>query len=151
MSNRPDEALLDSRAARTFGVEPGDTIGVRLPGRRVRLRVVGVVAATDTVTDPGGVVRLTPAFYRAHRSAPDFYFVVDVRLKRAAADLPSFRQNVDGLALGALVDYQPDRSGEAHGSIRNLAQALWLGIALGALLTLLLLIQSLARLAASAA
>src|SRR5262249_6834738 len=35
MSNRPDEALLDSRAARTFGVGPGDTIGVRLPGRRV--------------------------------------------------------------------------------------------------------------------
>src|SRR5262249_19306719 len=74
-SNRPDEALLDSRAARTFGVGPGDTIGVHLPGRRVPLRVVGVVAATDPVIDPGGVVRLTPAFYRDQPRAPYFDFV----------------------------------------------------------------------------
>src|SRR5215471_6459468 len=56
--NRVHEAVLDSRAARTFGAKPGDTIRLNLSGQPVRLKVVGVVASTDPVGNPAGAVRL---------------------------------------------------------------------------------------------
>jgi FtsX-like permease family len=159
-SSKADEALVDSRAARTFGVRPGDTIVVPtyrleplLPGREfgppVRVRVVGVVAATDPVDYPGGVVRLTPAFLRDRASRCGCEGFVDVRLKRGAEDLPAFRREVERLG-GGVIDDQRDKSREIQGSIHELAQALWFAVAVGALLSVLLLAHALARLAASA-
>jgi putative ABC transport system permease protein len=150
-SSNADEALLDSRAARTFGVRPGDTISVPTYRLRptVRVRVVGIVAATDPVDYPGGVVRLTPAVARDQPSNCGCYGFVDVRLKRGAEDIPALRRGVARLG-GGVVDDQRDKSREIQGSIHDLAQALWFAVALGALLSVLLLAHALARLAASA-
>ncbi len=148
--NRVEEAVLDSRAARTFGVGVGDTVRVRVSDHPVRLRVVGIAAATDPVNHPGGVVHLTPAFYRAFPGS-DFDFILDARLKRGAADLPAFRRGIERNGTGGATVDQRDVSRQIQGSIHNLAQALWLGAALGAFLSLLLLAQSLARLAGSTA
>ena len=148
--NRLVEAVLDSRAARTFGVGVGDTVGFRVSGHPVRVRVVGVAAATDPVNHPGGVVHLTPAFYRAFPGS-GFDFILDARLERRSADLPAFRRGIARVGtVGPVVDQRVVSRG-IQGSIDNLAQALWVGTALGAFLSLLLLAQSLARLAGSAA
>jgi putative ABC transport system permease protein len=148
-SRRTSEALLDSRAARTFGVKPGDTIRLNLSDGPVRLKVVGVAASTDPVANPDGVVRLTPAFYRSHGDADSYDYVLDVRLKHGAADFQAFRSAVNSLGAG-LVDDQSQRSSEIQVSIHGLAQAVWLGVGAGALLMFLLVTQSLARLSVAA-
>src|SRR5215472_1353287 len=112
---RASEALLDSRAARTFGVKPGETIHLDIGGP-ITLKVVGVVAATDPVTNPAGVVRLTPAFYKARPYAPSYGYVLDVRLRRGAAGFPAFRNAVDHPHVGG-VDDASQRSSEVQGSI----------------------------------
>jgi len=148
--NRLVEAVLDSRAARTFGVGVGDTVGLRVSDQAVRVRVVGVVAATDPVNHPAGVVHLTPAFYRAFPGS-GFDFILDARLGRGSADLAAFRRGIARVrTVGPVVDRR-DVSRGIQGSIHNLAQALWVGTALGAFLSLLVLAQSFARLAGSAA
>jgi ABC-type lipoprotein release transport system permease subunit len=146
------EAVLDSRAARTFGVEPGDTIRLNLFGRRVPLKVVAVVASTDPVGYPAGVVRLTRAFYLHHRSAFYADFQLDVRLKRGVAGFPAFRRAVDRNAgSGGWIEFdQSQRSSAIQGSIDELVQALWLGLGAVALLAFVLLAQSLSRLSIAA-
>src|SRR5262249_19141208 len=99
--NRAKEAVLDSRAAQTFGVGPGDTVAFTFGNDRPTLRVVGVVASTDPIDHPAGVVRLTRAFYLAHEGAAD-EFSLNVRLKRGAADLPAFRRKVERMPRGAV-------------------------------------------------
>lgn len=147
--HRASEALLDSRAARTFGVTSGDTIRVRIWGRRFRLKVVGVVASTDPVSNPGGVIRLTPAFYRAHPNRPFVDGFLDVRLTRGAAGFPAFRRLVQ--RQGGNIEYdQIEQSSEIQDSIHELAQALWLGVGAGAVLVFLLVAQSLSRLSVAA-
>jgi hypothetical protein len=144
------EALLDSRAARTFGVAPGGTVAFNFAGDLVHLRVVGVVASTDPIDHPSGVVYLTRAFYRKYRSQA-FDYNLDVRLRHGASDLPAFQRRVERiLGPGAFPDDQRFHSREIQSSIHPLVQALRLGVALGALLSFLLLAQSLARLSASA-
>ena len=151
VSSHANEALLDSRAARTFGVRPGGMIGVHPDfGPTVPLRVVGVVAATDPVDHPGGVVRLTPAFLKVH----DYHYCpchrfVDVRLKSGATDLAALRRGVQRVG-GGTIDDQRDKSREIQGSIHDLVEALWFSVALGALLGVLLIAHVFARLAASA-
>jgi len=145
---RPSEVVLDSRAARTFGVQAGGWIRLSV-GDPVRLKVVGVVASTDPVAWPEGVVRLTPAFYQAHRP-PALDYVLDVRLRRGAAGFPAFRRAVVKWTGEAFVNDQSQRSSEIQGSIHELAQALWLGVWAGALLAFLLVAQSLSRLSAAA-
>jgi putative ABC transport system permease protein len=151
---RVDEAVLDSRAARTLGAKPDDTIRLRLfrRPRPVPLKVVAVVASTDPVGNPAGVVRLTPAFYRAHLFAPYLDFHLDVRLRGGAASFPAFRRAVDqyGGSDGWIEYDQSQRSSENQGSIHDLAQALWLGMGAGALLAFVLLAQSLSRLSVAA-
>jgi len=150
--NRVDEALLDSRAARTLDAKPGDTIRLSLFGRPVPLKVVAVVASTDPVGNPAGVVRLTPAFYRTYPFGPYADFHLDVRLKHGAASFPAFRRAVDSHhgSHGWIQYDQLQRSSENQSSIHELARALWLGIGAGTLLTFLLLAQSLSRLSAAA-
>jgi putative ABC transport system permease protein len=151
--NRVHEAVFDSRAARTFGVAPGNTVDFNFRGthRAVPLRVVGVVASTEPVDFPVGVVYLTRAFYRAHMAAA-FEYYVHVRLARGAADLPAFRRGVRQILPGDafLPDDQRYHTGEIQSSIHPLVQALSLGVAVGALLSFFVLAQSLTRLSASA-
>jgi len=148
-SRRASEALLDSRAARTFGVTSGGTIRLRIWGRRFRLKVVGVVASTDPVSNPGGVIRLTPAFYRAHPNRPFIDGFLDIRLKRGAAGFPAFRRQV--MRRGGSIEYdQTEQSNEIQDSIHELAQTLWLGVGAAAVLVFLLLAQSLSRVSVTA-
>jgi hypothetical protein len=146
-SDRVSEALLDSRAARTFGAEPGDTINLGPFGLLgVRVKVVGVVASTDPIANPAGVVRLTPAFYRKYPYQYSSQLHLDVRLRGGAAAFPAFRRAVNRLGGGGIEYDQSEQSGEIQGSIHGLVQALWLGVGAGALLAFLLLAQSLSRL-----
>ena len=142
--NRPLEALLDSRAARTFGAGPGDTINLKPFGLKVKVKVVGVVASTDPIANPAGVVRLTPAFYQTHQNQQEFH--LDVRLRGGAAAFPAFRSEVGRLGVGGIEYDESEQSGEIQDSIHGLVQALWLGVGAGALLAFLLLAQSLSRL-----
>lgn len=145
-SSRVDEAVLDSRAARTFGVGVGDTVAFTFSGARVRLRVVGVVASTDPIDHPAGVVNLTPAFYRAHLGSA-FEYVLDVRLRHGAVDLPAFQSGAERiLGRPSFPADQRFHTRAIQNSIHPLVQALWFSAGLGALLSLLLLTQSLARL-----
>jgi ABC-type lipoprotein release transport system permease subunit len=148
-ATRPNEALLDSRAAETLGVEPGDQIQMWADGD-VRLKVVGVRAATDTAAFPGGVVRLTPAFSRLHQAAqynsPGW---MSIRLRHGAADIPAFRDGVAAVS-GALFRLQRDENAKVQHSIHLQVQALWLAVAVGTLLAFVLLAQALARVAAFA-
>src|SRR5215208_4323017 len=164
------EALVDSRAAETFGVDTGDVIPVRVfhswetvdldlrgdpqrirVGTLVELRVVGINAATDTVNYPGGVVRLTPAFFRAHqteqRNSAGWLLV---RLRRGAADVPAFRSRIDDLTGGAFY-VQRDEARKIQRPIHLQVRALWLAILLGAVLAFVLVAQALARMADEAA
>ena len=149
--HRASEALLDSRAARTFGVTSGDTIRLRIWRRRFRLKVVGVVASTDPVSNPGGVIRLTPAFYLAHPNRPYVDGFLDVRLKGGAAGFPAFRRLVMRQEGGTIEYDQAEQSSEIQDSIHELAQALWLGVGAGAVLVFLLLAQSLSRMSVAVA
>ena len=67
---------------------PGPMPEPRAERRLVRLRVVGIKAATDTADHPGGVVRLTPALYRSLGFGWYGDTWMSVRLKRGPADLP---------------------------------------------------------------
>src|SRR5262245_45926938 len=90
----PNEAVLDSRAAHTFAARPGDTIRFSVADQPAQVRVVGVVAATDPINHPAGVVFLTPPFYRQH---PSFYeLTLNVRLTHRAADLQAFQRRAQG-------------------------------------------------------
>jgi ABC-type lipoprotein release transport system permease subunit len=167
-SSRPGEALVDSRAAETLGVEPGDEIGLRVyergevanlqgdpetvrGGQLVRLRVVGVKAATDTVDYPGGVVRLTPAFYRAHASNQYTGTRLSIRLRHGAADMPAFRAGGVRITGDPNFRPQPRTTDKIQRSIHLQVHALRLAAAFGAVLAFVLLVQALVRLAAFAA
>src|SRR5204862_6026845 len=163
-SGRADEALVDSRAAATLGKRPGDRIALRVfpkgasvdfgrdpttirVGRLVRLRVVGVKAATDTINFPAGVIRLTPAFYRLHTSDQYTAGRLLVRLEHGIADLAAFHRALRRAGETGLPPYTVQR-GELEKMQRSIhlqAQALWLAAALAALLCLLLLTQALVR------
>jgi FtsX-like permease family len=156
-----DEALVDSRAAATLGVRPGDTIRLRVfppdvvpnvtadpetmrTRQLVALRVVGVKAATDTVNYPGGVVRLTPAFLAAHPGSVTRYSgtVMAIRLKHGAADLPAFLSSPAARKYVAWHRVQRDEAAKVQRSIHLQAQALRLTAALVALLAVALLWQA---------
>jgi parvulin-like peptidyl-prolyl cis-trans isomerase-like protein/FtsX-like permease family protein len=120
-----------------------------LVGRRIKVRVVGVRAATDAF--PIGRVDLTPAFDRAYVfDSKYFAYLISVRLSRGAADIPAFRAIVDRIAGVEEVDREQDTAAKIQRSIHHQAQALRLAAALGALLALILLFQALVRTAAYA-
>ena len=167
-ATRPHEALVDSRAAETLGVEPGGEFLLRVyergeiadlqadpksvqGGQLVRLRVVGVKAATDTVDYPGGVVRLTPAFYSANASRQYTGTGLSIRLRRGAADMPGFR--TEGAKITGDPNFRPQSrsTGKIQRSIHLQVQALQLAAVFGALLAFVLLVQTLMRLAGVAA
>jgi hypothetical protein len=114
-------------------------------GPLLRLRVVGIKAATDPY--PIGTVTLTRAFDRAYRldiNYSDFYF--PVKLRQGAA-------GISALARATGTDGRPesDDAAKIQRSLDHEAEALWLAAGFGALLALLLLAPALLRLAATAA
>src|SRR5262249_45960965 len=114
-------------------------------GRLIRLRVVGVKAATDPY--PIGTVTLTPAFDRVYRFDIRYSdFFLPVKLKHGAADIPALAR-----ATGRTVQPEADNASKIQRSIDHQAEALWLAAAFGALLGLVLLAPALLRLAAAAA
>jgi hypothetical protein len=162
---RPREALVDTRAAKRFGVRPGGMILIRditdwgpgdlaalhcdprndPVGPLIRLRVVGVKAATEPY--PIGTVTLTRAFDRAYGSASRYSdFSIPVKLRHGPADIPAL-----GAATGMTVLPEAEDAAKIQRSIDHQAQALGLAAGFGALLALLLLAPALLRSATFAA
>jgi putative ABC transport system permease protein len=168
---RPREVLVDTRAAKRFGVGaggmilirditdlgPGDVAALHCDPRNdpvgplIRLRVVGVKAATQPY--PIGTVTLTRAFDRAYGLVSRYSdFSIPVKLRRGAADIPALGAAA-GMAVlpeaADAVNVLPEAADAAkiQRSIDHQAEALWLAAGLGALLALLLLAPALLRLA----
>jgi putative ABC transport system permease protein len=162
---RPREVLVDTRAAKRFGVGPGGMILIRditdlgpgdwaalhcdprndPVGPLIRLRVVGVKAATQPY--PIGTVTLTRAFDRAYGLVSRYSdFSIPVKLRQGAADIPAL-----GAATGMNVLPEAADAAKIQRSVDHQAQALWLAAGFGALLALLLLSPALLRLATLAA
>ena len=117
-----DEALVDTAAFGRLGYDLGDTVQLRLvshaalwsrpsaadrlsedpakarTGPRVRIRIVGVVAAVEEGIP--GTLMLTPAFYREH-GGPRLGLLfegVSVRLRHGSEDIPAFERAFRQLA-----------------------------------------------------
>jgi ABC-type lipoprotein release transport system permease subunit len=118
----------------------------RVPvGPLIRLRVVGIKAATDPY--PIGTVTLTPAFDRAYGLAIRYSdFWIPVKLRHRGADIAALKR-----ATGMDVRAEADDAAKMQESIDHQAQALWLAAGFGALLALLLLAPALGRLTTVAA
>src|SRR5438876_7813401 len=114
-------------------------------GPLIRLRVVGVKAATDPY--PIGTVTLTPSFDRVYGFASRYSdFSIPVKLRHGAADIPALRRE-----SGRNVRPEADDARKIQRSIDHQAQALWLAAGFGALLALLLLAPAILRLTSLAA
>jgi hypothetical protein len=168
---RPDEALADSGAAATLGLDVGDRLLVRLVshdqlvhhtdeiwvdldprtahvGPLATVRIVGVSASARPSVD-GGQVHLAAAFYRAHggRGLGAFVREMETTLKRGPADLKPFAAGVQAIAGKRPYGYFESSGSrvEVPRSISLLAQALRLLAVLGGVAGLLLIGQALAR------
>jgi hypothetical protein len=119
-----NEAVAGYAFAERLGLEPGDTMTVSVAssageddvaGRAepVPLRLVGVVAAVgsfDTLTGRGfpNVVALTPAFFRAHRTATNTNDdTMSVALRHGEVDLPAFTDEINRRAIHLAAPPQP--------------------------------------------
>jgi len=126
--------------------------GLVTVGRLVSLKVVGVKATTDPF--PIGKVLLTPAFDRVYREGEDSLYVsylISVRLRRGAADIPAFRAAANRIVGTNKIEREKDAAAKIERSIHHQAQALRLAAAVGALLGFVLLAQALVRVASLAA
>jgi hypothetical protein len=167
---RPHEVLADTKSIRQLGIRVGDAITMRFISRNAlwggeefalssdprtvrvgplaRLRIVGVAAGWRSDVD-AGYLYLTPAFYRAYggRKLGAWLEELFVRLKRGAADLPTFRAGVQRIAGERnFFFFDPnDVLPKVERSIDLQAQALRLLTALGATAALLLVGQALFR------
>jgi hypothetical protein len=172
---RTDEILVDHKALEILGLAVGDTVRVRFILRRLLgtpavdfgadpehadvgplapLRIVGVIARTGS-DDFSGELRVPPAVYRANGGPAlgTFQELLNVQLRRAAADLPAFRAAVDRIAGPGDFSFSAaaaDRS-KVQRSIDLQARALRLAGTFGALAALILLAQALVRQAEHAA
>jgi PPIC-type PPIASE domain/FtsX-like permease family/MacB-like periplasmic core domain len=109
-------------------------------GPLIRLRVVGVKAATDPY--PIGTVTLTPAFNRVYGFDSQYSdFLIRVKLRHGAADIAALRRDAGGVVQPEAAD-----AAKIQRSIDHQAEALWLAAGFGALLSLLLLAPAILRL-----
>ena len=167
---RPDEALLDSKAARALGVDVGDSITLRLAwgeasgknsdlvltadprtatvGPLVTVRVVGVSANSRASVD-AGVVHLSPGFYAAHGGAKlvVFLYELETRLVHREADLKRFEADVQRIAGKRRYGFFEANEGrlDVQASIDTLAQALRIVTVIAGVAALLLVGQALIR------
>ena len=123
--------------------------GLVSAGRLVSLKVVGVKATTDPF--PISNVLLTPAFDRVYRfDSLYFSYMILVRLRRGAADIPAFRAAANRIVGTNSLDREQDAAAKIERSIHHYAQALRLAAAVVALLGFVLLAQALVRVASFA-
>jgi hypothetical protein len=168
---RPDEALIDTKAAAALEIDVGDSITLRVAshdtlwhhtdsfrltadprtargGPLITVRAVGVSASARSAID-GGQVHLTSAFYRAH-GGPGlgaFLLELETRLKHGRADLHAFEtdvQRIAGKRPNAFFEPNEGRL-QVQRSIALLARTLRVLAAIGAAATLLLVGQALLR------
>lgn len=121
-------------------------------GRLIRLRVVGVKAATDPY--PVGTVALTPAFDRVYDFDSRYSdFWIPVKLRHGGADIAALERATRATGMPGAVGVRPESAdaSKIQLSIDHQAQALWLAAGFGALLALLLLAPALGRLTTLAA
>jgi hypothetical protein len=174
-TRRTDEILTDRRALEYLGLEVGDTVRVRFIWRRLlgtskvdfgadperaevgplaELRIVGVLARTRS-DDWSSELWLPPAVYRKYGGPAlgSFQDVLNVQLRRGAADIPAFRAAVDRIAGPGDFEFAaaaPDRA-KVQRSVRLQARALRMLGVFGAIALLILLTQALVRQAEHAA
>jgi hypothetical protein len=171
---RAGEALADSRGATALGVDVGGTVTLRVAshdtlwhhtaafrltadprtatgGPLVTIRVVGVAASARSRVD-GGLVRLTPAFYRVHGGPAlgAFLLQLETRLNHHRADVRPFEADVRRIAGKRMYGFFEAGEGrlEVQRSVTLLARALRILAAVGGLAALLLVGQALVRQAA---
>lgn len=168
--SRPDEALLDAKAARALGVDVGDAITMRLAWHRTMwagkgipptadprtatggplaiVRVVGVSANSRASVD-AGVVHLSPGFYAAHGGAElaAYLYELETRLVHRDADLRRFEADVRRIAGNRQYGFFEPNEGrlDVQASMNTLALALRIVTVIAAVAALLLIGQALIR------
>jgi hypothetical protein len=175
---RANEVIGDSKALSNLGVDVGDTFRIRTItrpqlwadmsrprprvhltanpltakwGPLIKLHVVGEAANARVAID-GGQMHLTPAFFDAYggRQIGAWIEELVIRLRHGAADLPAFRHRVEAIAGKrpyTLFDPAVGRP-RLRSSVDLQARALWMVTALAALAAILIVAQSVLRLAA---
>ena len=169
-ARHPDEALLDSKAARAFAADVGDALTFRVLSHRtlwqgdtwrlnvdpraagggplVTIRVVGVSANARSDVD-AGIVHLSPAFYHAHggRALGAFLLELETKLKHGAADLRAFEAGVRRIAGKRPYGFFEPTEGrtQIQRSVTLLARALRILTVIVAVAALLLVGQALVR------
>jgi ABC-type lipoprotein release transport system permease subunit len=168
---RAGEVIGDTKALRILGVDVGDRLRVRTItqhsldtqmihltadprrvnwGPLVQLHVVGVAANARADVD-GGQMHLTPAFYDRYgrRRIGAFIGELEVRLTRGAAGLPAFRNRLAAFARKRpFLLFEPNaEQPKIQHSIDLQSHALWLATVIGAIAVLVLVAQTLLRLA----
>jgi hypothetical protein len=175
---RANEVIGDSKALSNLGVGVGDTFRIRTItrpqlwadmsrarsrfhltdnpltarwGELIKLHVVGEAANARVAID-GGQMHLTPAFFDAYggRQIGAWIEELVIRLRHGAADLPAFRHRVEAIAGKRPYTLYDPAAGRPRlrSSIDLQARALWIVTALGALAAILIVAQSVLRLAA---
>lgn len=152
----PGEAVVGFAAADRLGLKLGDTVSVlvRDPatyvGTRLPVRLVGVAAAPGefpSVGDTTPTLRLTPAFYQAHRHTLPPPYTIAVRLRHGSADVAAFRSELR--ALGPVkvetLLVESVQTASLQRTLRFESGALWLLSALVGGLALAVLGQAAAR------
>jgi hypothetical protein len=114
-ADRAHEVLVNTVAARRFGVGPGDRIRLRSltseqmqqliangdpggepAGPTITVVVAGTGRVADDVASGAPIILLTPAFYAQYRDrVGHFDDILDVRLVRGDADMAAFRAGVE--------------------------------------------------------
>ena len=161
-----DEAVAGYALAERLGLRPGDTMTVSVTPpegggesagtgkpETQRLRLVGVVAVVggfETLTGRGfpNVVGLTPAFFRAHRSATLIDAdTMSVALRHGAADLRAFAEEIR--QRGIPIDGPPQTASAYTSDVQAVNRVpvvtLWAAAGLLALAALAIFGQALAR------
>jgi ABC-type lipoprotein release transport system permease subunit len=173
---RADEAVIDLPMAERFGLGVGDGFDLRFvrpgeekayfsgrkapptAGRTIRLRVVGISAASGAFPPRpqaagGGFAELTPAFARRYAATLGGPETLTVWLRRGTVEMEGFTRAVERLAGGTPFDTfaaRADQGGFGGGrrterAIGLLVIALWVLAGLGAVTFLLVAGQTLDR------
>jgi ABC-type lipoprotein release transport system permease subunit len=154
-----DEALVNTDYAQRHDVGPGDVLHLTLydlsmdtPKTTVLppIRVTGVGVPPESIeedeSNAAGVVVLTPAFDRLYSAQRGFYGIY-VRLRDGASAIPAFRQAVQRVAGGEVIEYQtwPDVRARTQRGIRPETLALTLFAILASIVGVVIAGQALGR------
>lgn len=116
----PLEAFVNETFARVQNVKPGDTIPLRLatfpelfelfggahppaagPAVTVRVTGIGRIPHDVSISEPTGILVLTPAFFKTYSARAAHLWGMFVRLQNGDADVPSFLRDAKTMAAAA--------------------------------------------------